>query len=207
MRIQIRKCPFTGKTFEEKDIGKYIWHLKKLRDNMREERRLTQIKNSFTEWLKKEKEKIVAIDMIVPWILREQRHLMDGFNACGYSGWSKKDKFFETDEFRSIVLDIQWTPLASNSHNCPEGGVTNWCAQDKTKPAGYPGWSGNIGGSLKRAPGNNGSYPYGDFLEMIKIHRGTGGGGNEHWGYDVKLYATEWPGLAMEQTINRLKGR
>ena len=68
MRIQVRKCPFTGEIFEEKDIGKYILHLKELRDSMRGKREHARIRKTWEIWLDNERAKVLSVEDIPAWL-------------------------------------------------------------------------------------------------------------------------------------------
>jgi len=58
MRVQVYKCPFTGKLFEEKDKAKYVKHLLELRESMRAERNNERTRATWKKWLDAEKEKL-----------------------------------------------------------------------------------------------------------------------------------------------------
>lgn len=226
MKIQARKCPFTGKIFTEDKIGAYIWHLKETRDKMRAERKSKRIKDSFWNWLREEKLKLTHPDMIPQWLLDNQQTIMDAYTAgCRpkYTRAFEHDKFVKGDIFTKISWERSpvFSDVTSNSHSCPDDGEENWCSRDSSIPGGYPGWSGHVNGSLKRPPKKDYSYPYGQFLNLVGIKTGSGGGGNENWSYDFKLFLSDWPGLQVEykeilrlrreveadRIIGRLKGK
>lgn len=202
MKITVNKCPRTGKLFE--CDKKYAEHEEKIRQSDAKIHHMQKVKDEFATWLKEEKEKITAVDMLAPWLLKNQRMIMD---VCTVSGNSLGDyTFYATDEFVRIDFErVHYSPLVSNSHSCPKGGVTNW-GRDKNLPTGYPGWSGRVTGSLTRASKHMHSYPYSRFLNMVSIKTGTGGGGNDGWGYDVKIFLDDWPGLAQQVLFEKLKG-
>lgn len=205
MRIQVRKCPFTGQIFEEKDIQKYIDHLHSLRKEFKEERRLNRIRSEFDNWLLKEKQQIIDTNLIVPWILSNQRYLMDAFNKIGIKTFD--NKFFKNDVIERLSITYIFGSNVSNSHSCPKNGVENWCARDKSLPTGYPGYRLSISGSLLRDGKHNSSYPMYDFFKMIGLYAGTGGGGNKDFHWDGQLFLADWPGLGQDEVIKRLKGQ
>jgi hypothetical protein len=51
------------------------------------------------------------------------------------------------------------------------------------------------------------SYPYSNILALLKIRTGSGGGGNDDWSSDVKIFLADWPILAESLTFNKLAGR
>jgi hypothetical protein len=215
-KIQCRRCPFTGKLFEESKIDKYILHLKTTRDEMRYERNLKGVKAGFSEWLKVEKLKLIHPDMVPEWFIANQRHIMDAVNAgCRGKNDHHYDKFFADDVFQKVYLEKSpvFNLFTSNSHSCPDNGETNWCEQELFKPTGYPGWRGHIHGSLNRNKKHNSSYPYTSALKLVGIKTGGGGGGNERWAYDFTMFLADWPGFEVEyrkiegdRIIAKLKG-
>ena len=204
MRIIVRKCPFTGAIFEEKDRDLYIAHLKELRANKKANRAYARKKAKFERWLDAEKETLVSVDMIVPWIIKSQRKLMD---ACNNLRPFVRDKFYKSDELISLeLISTKYTSTASNTHCCPKGGQTNFRWKEDL-PRGYPGFVGTIKASLKRERKYNYSYPLTDLLEFIGIHTGSGGGGNEDCEYGATIFVADWPGLGQQLMYDVLKGR
>jgi hypothetical protein len=215
VKIAVQKCRFTGKIFEMKDRAKYMAHLKELRAKMKTDRHLAKVNTDFASWLAEEKKKIIDVDMIIPWFLENQRYIMDANNAGIHgSRHSSHDKFYKDDKFENMTLKVDYRQSCSNSHTCPDNGVTNWCSKDNNLPTGYKGWHGHIGGSLKRLPRHNSSYPFSNALNIVGLKTGSGGGGNEHWSYDLNIFLDDWPGLQaavdimeQEQIVQRLKGK
>lgn len=203
MRVTVRQCPFTGKIFEEKDIGKYVLHLKAQHDRLKQERQYARLRNSFDQWLAEEKEKITSVDMIVPWILENQQRLMDTANALDIGC---RDPFVKGDQFTKLVFErLYYHPLVSNTHCYPKNGVINFSSKDNL-PRGYPGYFGYMSGTLSRPNGPEFSYPYSKVFKLIRLHTGSGGGGNKNWGYDIKIFLDDWPGLSQEVVAAKLAG-
>ena len=203
MRVQVRKCPFTGKIFEEKDISKYILHLKQLRDEQRELREYARLKNSFHAWMRVEQTKVRAFDELVPWILENQQRLMRTYNAIyakEKSSWHRK--FPKGAKITALNMRCNFSPLASNSHCHPRGGVSNWCGHGDPAPRGYPGWTGSLSGKLSLGPRQD-SPSWSEFFEMFDVHTGSGSGG-ANFQYGVTVFASDWPGIAEELTFRKL---
>ena len=211
MRVQVRKCPYTGKIFEEKDIGKYMIHLRNIREARHEANHLTRVKDSFATWLLQERTKIISIDEIAPWFMDNQRHIMDAHNSGISDRWghSTRDKFHKNDRFENINLVVNYNHFISNSHTCPDNGVTNF-SQTNDKPISYRGYSGRISGSLKRSSPLIHGYPYSNAINIVGIKTMSGGGGNDEWGYGVNIFLDDWPGIKNVaegfEIIARLKG-
>ncbi len=205
------QCATTKTLFD--DQGEYKKHLRKLAIANRKIKAEKKLRTDFDDWLRDEKSKITSPEQIAPWIIKNQKYLMDSANAMGYNSFS--DKFFNTDTYEKIdIFSLRYDRLVSNSHSCPKGGVTNWWStRDTGKPVGYPGWTGDITGSLKRLAKHNGNYPYDSILKLVGIHTGTGGGANNSWRFDIKIFLADWPGLQtavdemeMDAIARKLKG-
>lgn len=202
MRVQVRKCPFTGKIFEEKDIKKYVTHLQKLRESMQSQRRYQRLRDTFSTWLVEEKKKVTHVDMICPWFLENQRVIMESTNAICFGGQNKysiRGRFVKEDRFAKLEFEsIRYNPFSSNSHVCPDNGVTNWTGKEPGRPVGYVGWTGYLKGSLVRPDKNNYSYPYSEALNLVGIKTGSGGGSNQSFGYGFTVFLDDWPGLQVQ---------
>lgn len=216
MKVQVLKCRFTGKLFEEKNRTKYIEHLKKIRAELKLQREYERSRLGFTDWLAGEKCKITQLDQIAPWFLENQRTIMTATNALVFcNNMDRYKAYVPEDCFISAVLgDPVYNQLLSNSHNCPAGGVTNWGSHKPDAPTGYPGWASYIKINLQRPGNRNNSYPVSETLNLIGIRTGSGGGGNSNTGYGVSIFLDDWPGLQEEirimeenRILQRLMGR
>jgi hypothetical protein len=101
----------------------------------------------------------------------------------------------------TVKWDVDNMGFYRNSHSCPRGGVINFIngKGDTNKPTGYMGWRGYMSW---RYTGNDPHYLCGaDMFRDTIIHTGSGGGGDGHPGYEVTLWADDWPAwkLAEEQ--------
>ena len=208
-QILVWKCPKTSKLFEDQDA--YKKHLVKLVEARRRVKQQNYIKNTFFEWLDDQRSNVVMnINDIPEWLMTNQQIIMDAVNAIP-GGWTHfDDKFADGDLFTKIeFVRPYWSGNLSNSHSCPKGGVQNWGAKglfaDGTpKPTGYPGWSTRLAGTLKRNKKLMSAYPASGLFKIVGIHTGTGGGGNESFGWDAKLWAEEWPAAASAVTFQKL---
>lgn len=213
MKVTVNKCPDTGELFE--DDKKYKLHRAKVLREKKSVAREKAIKNTFFDWLANEKKSIITVDMIVPWFMKNQRTIMDAANAglrwpngsCGFHS-----KFRDDDVYVNVAMtSVRYSKSVSNTHTCPVGGVRNFMCRDDL-PQGYEGWYCRISGTLART-GKMYEYPYSGGLQLVGINTGTGGGGNENWGYDAKIFLADWPGLQHEidqaeqdEIVRRIKG-
>jgi len=111
---------------------------------------------------------------------------------------------------------MHWNDSVSNSHSCPVGGVTCWSSHEAKdgRPRGYPGWQGRVEWIVAWPKEWDGHYLGGDLFSKgtfrtgrQRAHTGTGGGGGMRFsekhgcyvmshGYDFRIFAADWPGMA-----------
>lgn len=191
-------CPWTGKLYANK--RDYVKHLADLRRN-RIHRRIRE------NAISKKMEDLwnqPNFDDIVRWIDRNPEFIFE--NGLRH-GWRdrKVEKFRGTYWLRITYLKLEWSDSVSNTHSCPRDGVTNWggrefYANGTPKPRGYPGWSGRIEWQTSHDIGF-GSDP----MRGLCIHTGTGGGiSKNRFGYEVKFFESDWPGLRQGMIFDRL---
>lgn len=209
MKIQVYKCRFTGKLFEEKDKAKYIKHLLELRESLRSQRNYERTRNTWKQWLDAERAEVRRIDDIPAWFLANQRKIMDACNAIKFDNrFDRRNAFVKEDKFTKLEWQsCRYDACTSNSHVCPDNGVSNWCAKEKSKPIGYPGYKGYLKGSLARPAKHQHTYPYSEALNLVGIKTGTGGGGNNDFGYEFTVFLDDWPGVAEGLVFETLKGK
>lgn len=95
---------------------------------------------------------------------------------------------------RITYLNLRYDDLVSNTHSAPKNKQTNW-SRESDKPLGYPAFHGLI--EFQQALGwkelDSFLHPA---MSGLGIHTGSGGGiGKGRYGYDVKFFIEEWPGL------------
>lgn len=183
------QCPWTQNVFGTKQS--YVKHLRVLRESMhRRARILVKAKKMQELW------NMPTFDDIILWVGDNSKIVLD--NVFENINKKNQDKF----SIKITYLDIQWYNNVSNSHDCPHNGVTNWgrgdCFKDGTaKPTGYPGWHGRIEYKLSHSPRFSS-----EVLGNFRIHTGTGGGiGYGRYGFEVKFFDADWPGLHSYQNL------
>jgi uncharacterized C2H2 Zn-finger protein len=186
------RCPWTQKVYGNK--RDYVKHLKYLRENYMHKRIRAKVVD-----LKKQNlwNQPTFVD-IVKWIEMNPEFMFDnGFRE----GWHVEQWKKYRDQFwiKITYLDLRWDANVSNSHSCPRGEVTNWGRREE-KPSGYPGYTGRIEYET--------SHDIGFGSEVVRglgIHTGTGGGGGKNrYGFDVKFFDADWPGLVSARTMDIL---
>lgn len=192
------QCPWTSDLFATKKS--YVKHLKILRTTRmhRRARQLRWHRLSEDLWNQTSFEKIVRwVELHPEWFLNNAKR------QSFYADANRYDRVRDTFSIKITYLDLQWDNSVSNTHYCPHNGVTNWGGQKKDAPCGYPGWQGRIEYELSHDLPGFGS----DLMKGTRIHTGTGGSTNStNYGFDVKFFADDWPGLAKGQVWETLKG-
>lgn len=181
MKIEAWKCEYTGKLFEvEKE---FISHKRKLA-------------RAKTEQLKK---------------LRKAQELQQGWVNLQHEEFDINQlagKLVEGQEIYwpnsgstliNLQLNLTYDESVSNLHYCPKTGVQNWWRKNEL-PKGYPGWSGRISWEVKTKDMSD-SHRFRN-ASFIYTGTGSGGGGSKTDGtktyqYEVKIFADDWPGLAL----------
>lgn len=100
----------------------------------------------------------------------------------------------------SVILNVRYTPQASNSHASPIGGVMNWCGREADKPIDYEGWVGNIEVSwtgdckIKKWHSGYSDYMGSDEINIFKgVNTHSGSAGRLSCRYGVTLFCLDFP--------------
>jgi len=187
--IQVYRCCHCRRYFEQKE--NYLAHLKPIaRESLVDKILNKRIKETLVHI--RRINNIKEIEVELPEIIVNFAKRVYGFDDKGLPAEAHL-RF----EFRGMRFD----PLCSNSHNCPEGGVTNWWCNDKTLPTGYPGYRGTV--IVKRSKeldavtelGFSGKH-YKEF--GLKFGSGSGSSNNEGMfanisRHEVTLFCDDWP--------------
>ena len=222
-QILVWKCDEDGKIFEDK--AKYQKHLRKLARVRREQQRiqieetlkdqiwngLYECEQSIEQW----RDMIIANqDLFWAEAAAGDKHDWSIIGKTRKGVACPVPRLLEFTEFR-----LTWNDSVSNSHSCPVGGVQNWGGRIKMPdgtdaPRGYPGWQGRIEWIVAWPKEWDGHYLGGDLFSRgtfqsgrQRAHTGTGGGGGMRFsekhgcdvmgfGYDFRIYAADWPGMA-----------
>ncbi|WP_396189695.1 hypothetical protein [Flavobacterium sp.] len=211
-----------GKIFEDK--SKYQTHLRKLATHRRAQRKLKIESDAADAVWAELYEREQSIEQWAQMVIDNQ-HLFWAEAARGEPGdWDRVGKKFERSKKASVMpaprlleftkLDLYWDDCVSNSHSCPHDGVTNWGGRTAGAPRGYPGFTGNIEWMCEWPLEFAGIHLASDLFACgtfrsgrQRAHTGTGGyrgaGYSEKHGcetrssgFDFRLYAADWPGLA-----------
>jgi uncharacterized C2H2 Zn-finger protein len=232
-QITVWKCDQTGKLFE--DQTKYKSHLRKLARERATKRRLTVMEavanQKWNELYECEQSIEQWRDMVIAnqnmfWA-EAAKHDPYDWRHVGKTHGRKKDSVVcpvpELLEFTQF--DVHWNPKVSNSHSCPHNGVTCWSSREAEdgRPQSYPGWNGRVEWIVKWPKEWDGFYLGGDLFSggtfrtgRQRAHTGTGGGGGMRYsekhgchvmsfGYDFRIYAADWPGMARYEGMKQLE--
>lgn len=225
-QILVWKSDEDGKIFEDKK--KYQAHLRKLATHRRAQRKL-QIEESLADaaWAELyEREQSIEqwAQMVIDnqhlfWAeaARGDRHDWDQVGKLKRKGVvMPAPRLLEITKFK-----MSWNDSVSNTHSCPHNGEQNWGCKEG-KPMGYPGWHGNIEWMYSWEEEFKGIYIGSDVFSKgtfntgrQRAHTGTGGFRGEGYsekhgcftmssGYDFRIYAADWPGMARYYEKRRL---
>jgi hypothetical protein len=189
VRVEVWKCRKTGTLFEDTtDWRRYLTKkaAQKLFLKRRKERRAK------AEICVDELRMLGSFEAIEQWLetnyaLLFERQIING----NINFWGEKTKTmpkgFALKNVR--LLNMTWQDSCSNTHCAPRGKFTNWGGDKKGYPRGFPGYRGRIEFEIGK------HYTHSsDLFRDTGIHTGSGGGG-EFSGYDVTMFAEEWPML------------
>jgi len=207
--ITAYKCDTTGKLFEDK--AKYQKHIRKVAADRRVQRKIEAAHKADIQWWHDNFwNKVKSLHQLQAAILYHS----DVFAARGVKNYHSGNKLKPTPIIKFEAFQISYRDSVSNSHNCPHDGVTNFNQsynrqQGKNLPEGYPGWRGRFDYTVQSHAKQLHSYPgSSDMWGGTRIHTGTGGGGGgtpeqekmfqQNFGYDVNLFASDWPVMALE---------
>lgn len=192
------ECPWTSKIFSTKKS--YADHLKAVRETrIHRAIRARNRHKTFEELISQP-----SFEKIIEWIESHPGFFFD--RAVQYRGRNNHQHLREKFGIKITYLNVNWLECVSNSHSCPRSGVTNWGGQERLKdgtsaPRGYAGWNGRIEFQLSHDVGFGS-----DVFRDVGVHTGTGGGsGDNRYGYDVKFFASDWPGLEKNSLVDILR--
>ena len=194
------KCPWTGKIFGAKKA--YVNHLKLIRQdriyrNIRRQRRQALLDDFNNQ---------PGFEAMMRWIDLHPEFFFDNGLQHGWeSDRARMEKIRADWSVRITLLELAYSDSVSNSHSSPRDGVTCWSSREAEdgRPQGYPGWSGRIEFEVSHKNNHWGS----DVFKGTGIHTGSGGStGNGIYGYDVKFFESDWPGLSKMRAWSAIGG-
>lgn len=231
-QITVWKCDQTGKLFEDKT--KYKGHLSKLARERNTKRKLMvadavanqkwnelyECEQSIEQW-----RDMVIANQDMFWAEAAKGDPYDWKNVGKMSTRGKNGVVCPVPELLEFTeFSVRWNPQVSNSHSAPHNGVTCWSSREAEdgRPRSYPGWSGRAEWIVAWPKEWDGFYLGGDLFAKgtfrtgrQRAHTGTGGGGGmrysekhgcwvQSFGYDFRIFAADWPGLARYEGMNQL---
>lgn len=193
------QCPWTGKIFGAKKS--YVNHLK----TIRQDRIYRQIRNRRHQLILDEFNNQPGFEAVMRWVELHPEFFFDiGLKSAWATDHARLEKIRKDFWIKITHLDVTYSDLVSNSHSCPRGGVTCWSSHEAKdgRPRGYPGWHGRIEFEVSH------DIRFGsDVFRGTGIHTGTGGSTNgKNYGYDVKFFESDWPGLSKARTWAAIGG-
>lgn len=229
-RVLVWRSDADGKLFEDKK--KYQSHLRKLARRRREQKKFQLEKQQAHDAWQRLYNLEIDISQWPQMVIDNQKLFWDAASKTAFHDWDQVGKRKsrgvvlpcpELLEF--TVFRVSWSDMVSNTHSCPHDGVPNWDGRAQLPdgslaPRGYPGWSGRIEWIVKWPKEFDGMYLGSDLFRGYyrgpqRAYTGTGGGGHSYFeqkhkcnvqkfGYDFRLYAADWPGMAKVHNRKRV---
>ena len=219
-KIEVWKCDYTGKLFEDED--KYKAHLKKLSRERVVRRKIEAVASEIESFFANLQNTVRTTDELALAVIEHQEWFWKAAARYGRSDWemvgkkSRKGVVFPVPRLvRFKTWGLKWSDWVSNSHSCPHNGVHNWGGREvmpdgTPAPRGYPGWHGRVDWEIEWPKEWEGWYLGSDLFKSnaCRIHTGSGGGGGwgdgiQSFGYDFRLFAADWPKMA--ETVEKQK--
>lgn len=199
MKVQVRKCPYTGQLFE--DAVAYSKHLKEVRERKHFDRWIRQGKNLADQAITQAQTSVANSDDFLEWFRTNWTLLVARGYYHNVSRWGRSARHADCPEV--TLTDVRWATGSwgqhSNSHSCPQGGVTNWHGKPDL-PRSYAGWHGRL--EWSHSGQDHYSSASADMFRDTVIHTGTGGGSGRRYSYDVTLWADDWPAWKLWKILN-----
>ncbi len=233
-QILVWRCDTTGRLFEHK--AEYQRHLRKMARERSTKRRLAIVEAESDAWWNAAWETDMSIEAWPAWVIANQDRFWAATAQKSPRDWKNVGKAVSRKKNACVLpipvvlefsrFELRWSTSVSNSHSCPHDGVTCWSSHEARdgRPRGYPGWHGRVEWLVSWPEEYDGIYLGSDLFEagtQVRVHTGSGGGGGmrfsdihgchvQRFGYELRLYASDWPGMAREegrrQFIEVLKG-
>lgn len=225
-KIAVRKCPFTGRLFEDDLL--YADHLRKLRVTQHMDREAKRIEQERNEVFAKMRETC------------ETNSEIEEFIKANWKYFSSRTSHLILDKNKrvspkliNIGIEFVWGShlfgfdgRISNTHSAPVTGPwkgkTNWGGLKPEIPNWYMGWSGSITFALDRAVDMFAS----DIFHNTGIMTGIGGSNagpvrgvvvsrgafgpdsvrsHRYYKYAIELFADDWPALTKQRVLEILR--
>lgn len=186
MKIQVRKCGFTGKLFV--DDQTYLQHLKYLRNKQRRNREHKRVTASWNAAIDQIRHECIQFEELQEWLNQHCPTLL----AMHDHRRGRSPKQHKGVKLQFKFIRMNFSKKVRNTHSAPRSGVTNWY-RASSAPTGYPGWCGRI--LIHGLDLFDGFVS--DLFTDTCIHVGAGGLGS----YEVKLWADDWPNLLIYQQL------
>ena len=186
-QITAWKSDADGKVFEFKED--YTKHLRKLAYKRRTARKIENYQTDREAFFDRMGQ-VASVQELEQLIVDNWERFRN--NSLYHNSWTKRKVGRNSDRLVNLSLSIRTMEVdARNSHSCPRGGVQNFDTRaecNKGKPTSYPAWVGRI------TYGVTNSSSFGsDYFRKTPINTGSGGGGDTHLSYELKLWAADFP--------------
>lgn len=137
---------------------------------------------------------------IIEWAMHNYNEMTKLVNTDQIFAWEPQNRKIRAEDTQ-LSFKADFREDISNSHNCPEHGVTNWGKNHADRPTSYPGYQGRI--YIKNTNPESSIMSSG-ILNLFNIHTGSGGGGPDSQTYEMYLFLDDWPLLENHLVMERL---
>lgn len=130
--------------------------------------------------------------------IKSQKELEEFFNSGSVSEIAQKIADYinaESSKKCKVVFKVNPNEHCSNSHSAPFGKKTNWgnYNRDPKIPTGYLGLVGNLSIIIEGGYSGDICKSFNDIRYKYRIHTGTGGARSYGLGWNVTLWADDFP--------------
>lgn len=197
-----RQCPWTRKLFV--NDADYSVHLTKLREKQRITRYHTSQCEKGDRAIQWATQNVTSCEEFEQWMRENWEALV--IRGTYMSPWDtkhlKRMDQLVIPKLLSVRLNLKFKPLVWNSHSCPRGGVKNFTRKPDL-PCGYPGWEGFLEWRHEY-PVKTRVDTSNDMFDYSPICSAGGSGGSGYYGYNIVLWASDWPSWALRDEQERM---
>lgn len=208
-------CEDTGSLFLKEDD--YKKHRRAfVAEKKRRDKRIAE-KTELKEYFKNIRQKMSSVEELTKlinknyYVLLEKALRLEGPNGFGHSSVVKLLNAHAKDPKSSdFKIEISFKRPdymsnqridnfdQSNSHHCPENGVTNWGGRVEGAPRGYPGTRWDFKVKYKEKSAIDPTTGMRMVLDALRLNPGCGG---SYYG-DMEVFSADWPFQLREQYAN-----
>lgn len=210
-QVLVWKSDADCKLFEDKT--KYQKHLRVLATQRAHQRKIQKMEADRAAFIERMGNTVTSIKHLEEFIAENWEWFFT--NGMKHTLWASDKKPTIKHKLNKIQIDVRWSESVSNTHSCPRDGVQNWSQRANREkglnlPEGYPGWTGSINFVIDAGMSSHKKNPYplsgygSDYFKDTGINTGGGGGSGRSYSYELRLYAADFPAMALAREQARV---